>query len=53
MPFVSLFTDENSWDAATTSIGGVELKWGEPLADLIHFVVVIVLAVYAYKYLEK
>jgi large-conductance mechanosensitive channel len=53
MPFVSLLTDENSWDAATTTIGGVELKWGEPLADLIHFVIAIVLAVYAYKYLEK
>ena len=53
MPFVSLLTDENSWDAATTTIGGVQLNWGEPLAGLIHFVIAIVLAVYAYKYLEK
>ena len=53
MPFVSLLTGDNSWDTATTTIGGVELNWGEPLADLMHFVVVIVSAVYAYKYLEK
>ena len=53
MPVVSLFTDENSWVDATTTIGGIELHWGEPLANLIHFVVALALAVYAYKILEK
>tara|TARA_B100000959_G_C14574474_1_gene457260 strand:- start:56 stop:370 length:315 start_codon:yes stop_codon:yes gene_type:complete len=53
MPFFSLITDEKSWENATTTIGKVELKWGEPLADLIHFVAAVVLSVYAYKYLER
>jgi large-conductance mechanosensitive channel len=53
MPFFSLLTDEKSWENATTTIGGVELEWGEPLSDLIHFAAAVVLSVYAYKYLKR
>ena len=53
MPAIIFMTDEASWETATLSIGGVKLKWGEPLADLMHFVVVVVFSVYAYKLLKK
>jgi large-conductance mechanosensitive channel len=53
MPIIVSITDETSWESATATIGGVELKWGEPLADLIHFAVVVVFSVYAYKLLKK
>lgn len=53
MPIIASITDEVSWESATTTIGGVQLKWGEPLADLIHFAVVVVFSVYAYKLLKK
>ncbi len=53
MPIIVSITDEASWESATTTIGGVKLNWGEPLADLIHFAVVVVFSVYAYKLLKK
>jgi large-conductance mechanosensitive channel len=53
MPVIILMTDEASWESAKVTIGKVELMWGEPLADLIHFVVVVVFSVYAYKLLKK
>ena len=53
MPFFTVMMDEESWEHATVQIGRVQLKWGDPLSDLIHTIVVVVLSVYAYKFLKK
>jgi len=53
MPFVAQIFNELEWEDAYIKFGDIDLKWGQPLSDLIHFTIVILIAAQIYKWVRR
>jgi Large-conductance mechanosensitive channel len=53
MPVVAFFVVENDWKTDTISLGGLELKWGQVMANGLHFAVVALVIFYFLLIFEK
>tara|TARA_Y100001935_G_C17013622_1_gene364229 strand:- start:246 stop:548 length:303 start_codon:yes stop_codon:yes gene_type:complete len=53
MPFVAAIFSEMKWENAFITFGEISLKWGQPLSDLIHFTIVILIAAQIYKWVKR